>query len=173
MFGDLAVLAATSLFTVGTYAYSLAVPLKIVSPLPVSKPSPTPTYTPTPTPTNTPTPTMTPTPTPTEIPTPTPTPLPVLAPADIDGLFTRFSQEYSVDQEQLKKIARCEAGFNSNAENGDYVGMFQFATSSWIGTRNAMNLDPNPDLRRSAEESIKTAAFKISRGGINAWPSCH
>lgn len=173
MFGDLAVLTITSLFSIGTYAYSLAIPPKIMSPLPITAPSPTPTSTPTPTPTNTPTPTMTPTPTPTEIPTPTPTPLPVLAPSDIDSLFSRFAGEYSVDQDLLKRIARCESGFNSNAENGDYVGMFQFATSSWTGTRGDMNMDPNPDLRRSAEEAIKTAAFKISRGGVGAWPSCH
>jgi len=77
-----------------------------------------------------------------------------------------------MDKELLKKIALCESGFNSNAGNGDYQGMFQFAASSWIGTRSEMGADTNTDLRNNAQEAIKTAAFKISRGGVNAWPSC-
>jgi hypothetical protein len=36
-----------------------------------------------------------------------------------------------------------------------------------------MGLDSNPDLRFNADESIKTAAFKIAHGGIGAWPNCH
>jgi hypothetical protein len=130
---------------------------------------------PTPTPTNTPTPTPTATPTPTPIPTATPTPTPppvVTAPVDLDELFSRYSGQFSVDKDQLKRIAQCEAGFNNNSVNGDYVGMFQFATSSWSVIRGRMNADPNPDLRRNPDEAIKTAAFHIAEGGIGAWPSC-
>lgn len=111
------------------------------------------------------------TPIPTDTPTPTPPPA-VTAPVDLDGLFSRFASEYSVDREQLKRIASCESHFNNDATNGDYVGMFQFAASSWSAVRSRMNADPNPDLRRNPEEAIKTAAFHISRGGQNAWPSC-
>jgi hypothetical protein len=136
----------------------------------LSEPSPTPTSTPTPTPTNTPTPTPTATPTP--IPTATPTPPPVAAPVNLDDLFSRFAGQFSVDKEQLKRIASCEAGFNNDSTNGDYVGMFQFASSTWSVIRGRMNADPNPDLRRNPEEAIKTAAFHVSQGGAGAWPSC-
>lgn len=54
-----------------------------------------------------------------------------------------------------------------------YVGMYQFAAQTWQSTRTAMGLDPNPELRMNAEESIKTAAYKIANGGIQAWPNCH
>jgi hypothetical protein len=77
-----------------------------------------------------------------------------------------------VDNNLLKRIAACESGFNSNAENGDYQGMFQFAASSWTTTRQAMGADINTDLRKNAGEAIKTAAFKIARNGAGAWPSC-
>jgi hypothetical protein len=126
-------------------------------------------------PTATPTPTNTPTPTPTQIPSPTPTPTtppPVAAPVDLEGLFTRFAGEYSVDRELLKRIAKCESSFNNEASNGDYLGMFQFASSSWTTVRSRMNADTNPDLRKNPEEAIKTAAFHVSTGGQNAWPSC-
>lgn len=129
-----------------------------------------PTATPTPEPTSTPTPTPTETPTPT--PTAIPTPPPVSAPVDLESLFSRFSGEYSVDKELLKRIAKCESGFNSESSNGDYLGMYQFATSSWSTVRTRMNADPNPDLRKNPEEAIKTAAFHIAAGGAGAWPSC-
>lgn len=127
---------------------------------------------PTPTPTNTPTPTPTSTPTPTPTETPTPTPQPIATSSDLESLFGKYAGEYSVDKEQLKKIAKCESSFNARASYMDYGGMFQFASSSWITTRTQMNQDPNPDLRFNAEEAIKTAAFKISRDGASAWPSC-
>lgn len=129
---------------------------------------PTPTYTPTPTFTPTPTPTNSPTPTSTLIPTQAP-----LAPVDLDALFDSWGGHYGVDKELLRKIAYCESHFNAHATNGPYGGMYQFHPNTWQSTRTAMNLDPNPDLRFDAEESIKTAAFKISRGGVGAWPNCH
>lgn len=138
-------------------------------------PTATPTRTPTPTsiPTATPTPTSLPTPTPTAIPTATPTPPPVVVSlGDMEELFTKYSGAYSVDRELMKKIANCESGFNPNATNGPYGGMFQYVDSSWSAMRSRMGADPNPDLRFNAEEAIRTAAFHISTGGTSAWPSC-
>lgn len=149
------------------------------TPIPSGNPTPLPTFTPTPTstPTPTPTPTNTPTPTATPLPTATPTPtvyIPPAAPAEIDEFFKRYAAEFAVDENQLRKIAVCESGYNATSHNTtyDYAGMFQFSRDTWIGTRTQMSADPNPDLRFSAEESIKTAAFKISRGGQNAWRNC-
>ncbi len=180
MLENLAVLALVSFFSFGSHVSKLPVPPspeKIVSPLPLVHVTSTPPSTPTPT--DTPTPTMTPLPTPTAtptiLPTQTPTPTPQVmttSPTDIDGLFAKYATEYSVDQEQLKRIARCESSFNVNATYGDYVGMFQYATQSWVTVRSEMGLDTNADLRRNAEETIKTAAFHISRHGAGAWPNC-
>lgn len=91
---------------------------------------------------------------------------------DVESLLDKYSMEFGVDKNLLKKIANCESHFNTGSKNGDYGGMFQFSTGTWIGTRNQMGLDSNPDLRFSGEEAIKTAAFKISRGGVGAWPAC-
>jgi len=133
----------------------------------VPTPSPTPTLTPTQTPT--PTPTNTPTPTPTL----TPTPTPVAAPIDLEALFNNYSNKYSIDKNILKKIAACESGFNTNANYRNiYLGMFQFAKSSWISVRTDMNADPNPTLRTNPEEAIKTAAYMLSVSRQNAWPNC-
>lgn len=147
----------------------------------LQEPTPTPTNAPTPTPTTAPTNTPTPaaqsplssataTPLPTD--TPTPTPPPVAAPLDIEAVFQRFADEFKTDKEQLKRIAKCESGFNAEATNGDYVGMFQYASSSWSSMRSRMGVDTNPDLRRNPEEMIKTAAYHIANYGTGAWPSC-
>jgi len=136
-------------------------------------PTLTPTTTPSPTPTNTPTPTPTVTPSLTPTPTETPTPTPIPAPIDLEILFEKYSKEFSIDKEKLKRIADCESHFNPNANWRDiYIGMYQFSESSWISVRTQMNHDPNPALRTNAEESIKTAAFKISVNGEKAWPNC-
>lgn len=173
MLGNLTALAIASLISVGSFAYSVAVPKPpdIISPLPLHQELPSATPTPTTTPTSAP-PTTTPTPLPTATPTPTPLPQPLMTSGDLESLFDRFAGEFSVDKNLLKRIASCESEFNSNAENGDYQGMFQFAASSWIATRQAMGADINTDLRKNTEESIKTAAFKIARNGAGAWPSC-
>lgn len=142
-------------------------PGQIISPL-AKGPSPTPTYTPTPTPT--PMPTATPVPSPT--PTPTPIPQPIIAPRDLESLFIRFADEYHVDKDLMKRIAQCESGFNQQVVNGDYVGMFQFASQTWMTARAAMGANQDPNLRTNPEESIRTAAYKISLGQQNAWKNC-
>lgn len=129
------------------------------------------TITLTPTPTTTPSPTLTPTPTITLTPSPTPIPI-IIAPKELDDLFVKYGNEYSVDKELLKRIANCESTLNINATAGDYAGLFQFSKQTWINTRLIMGADANIDLRFNAEESIKTAAFLISRGKTGIWPNC-
>ena len=145
---------------------------KVIAPIPSANLSPLPTFTPTPTPTNTPTPTPTSTPTPTYTPTPTPTKQIPPSASSLDEFFSKYSKEYGIEESALRKIAVCESGYNTSASNGPYGGMFQYSDSTWTSTRSQMGLDGNPELRFNAEESIKTTAFKISRGGIGAWPNC-
>lgn len=145
-------------------------------------PSLTPTNTPTPiitdaiteTPTITPTPTVVVTATPTNSITPTPTIKPIIAPTNLDELFSKYSDQYHVDIQLLKKIAKCESNFNANAvgPKGLYLGMFQFGDGSWQSIRKQMGQDPNPSLRTSAEEAIKTASYAISLGRASMWPNC-
>lgn len=128
-----------------------------------------------PSPTPNPTDTPTPTPLPTDTPSPTPIPQPTISVVtDLESLFSKYADEYHIDKELLKKIARCESNFNTTSNNsGMYLGMFQFAASSWMGARTSMGVDPNPDLRTNAEESIRTAAYMLSMGRQSAWPNCH
>jgi len=130
-------------------------------------------------PTITPTSTLTPTfiPTPTLSPTPTATPSPTLTPIiilpkDLDDLFTKYSNEYSVGKELLKRIAKCESSLNPNAATNLYAGLFQFAEPIWVQTRNLLGLNPDVNLRFNPEESIRTAAFMISQGHLGIWPNC-
>jgi hypothetical protein len=139
---------------------------------PTPSPLPTQTITPTqePSPTQTPIPTQSPTPRPTA--TPTPTIIPVTS-QQLDAWFTEYSNHYSIERRKLWLMAVCESNLKPHAINGDYGGLYQFSTNTWISTRRQMNADPNPQLRFNAEEAIKTAAFKISTVGLSAWPNCN
>lgn len=97
-----------------------------------------------------------------------------LEPSALDGLFEKYGAEYGLSPTVLKHIAKCESGLRPEAlsSNGLYGGLFQFVSGTWSSNRKAMGLDPDPALRFNAEEAIKTAAFKISRDGIGAWPVC-
>lgn len=114
-------------------------------------------------------------PTVTPLPTEEPTPEPTNPPApELEAMFDKYSSEYGVDKELMKKIAKCESGFNTTSNNsGMYLGMFQFGSSTWVANRNRMGLDSNPDLRTNPEEAIRTAAYVISTRGTGAWPNCH
>jgi soluble lytic murein transglycosylase-like protein len=95
-----------------------------------------------------------------------------LASEELETLFNKYGTQYNVSPGILRKIAACESGFNANAVNGPFAGMFQFLASTWSANRNTMGLDPNPELRFNAEESIRTTAYKISKDGVGAWPVC-
>jgi hypothetical protein len=159
----------------------------------VSLPSPTPTiYIASPKPTVTPAPTNEPQQlvdttdipavSPTSAPTPTtaptsdsaPTTAPTQGITDLETLFSQYSSQYNVSEDELKKIAQCESGSNTLSVSGDgiYTGMFQFSASTWASVRGLMGLNPNPDLRENAEEAIHTTAFMLSRGEESAWPNC-
>jgi hypothetical protein len=108
-----------------------------------------------------------------ETPPPAPTATPdVWSPPDIEPLFAQYAGAYGVDKNILERIANCESHFNANSQNKDYLGMFQFSTSTWQKYRMQMGLDANPALRTNIEESIKTAAFVVQQRGIAPWPSC-
>jgi sulfur relay (sulfurtransferase) DsrC/TusE family protein len=91
---------------------------------------------------------------------------------DVISFIEKYSEEYNVDRDMMIIIAKCESGFRAEAVNGPYAGVYQFLTSTWVSNRNAMGLDPEPSLRFNAEESVRTAAFKMGRDGFSAWPTC-
>lgn len=127
------------------------------------------------TPSPTPTPTNSPTPKPTNTPTPTPKPTPAIPPAtsaEVNGFIDRFSAQYGVDPNVLRHIAICESGFRSNAKNGPYIGLYQFGEITWKNLRKEFGEDTNSDLRYSAEESVQTAAYALSKGKSGIWPNC-
>ena len=117
--------------------------------------------------TETPVPSATPRPTVTVIPTPN-----KISAGDLEAFFSKYADKESVDRELLKKIAVCESGFNQAARNGIYGGLFQFSENSWQNLRRMMNLNPDPELRYSAEEAVRTAAYKLAINGREAWPNC-
>jgi len=93
--------------------------------------------------------------------------------ANLDELFTKYSSEYSVDKELMKRIAYCESRLNPAAATSQYAGLYQFSESLWIQTRTLMGLNSDVNLRLNAEESIRTAAFMISQNHLYIWPNCN
>jgi len=136
-------------------------PTSTVSQIPTQTPSPSLTSTPTTVPTNTPTP------------TPTHIPQPVVTSEEIHKLMERFAGQYVVDVNVLRHVAVCESGFNPNASNHGYAGLYQFNKTAWVNNRHLMGEDINTDLRFNAEESVQTAAYLISNGKRSLWPNCY
>lgn len=121
------------------------------------------------TPTLTQAPTFTPTPIPTS---PTPIITVTTSSTNLEELFGKYASQYNVSKDLLKKIAGCESGFNPNAVNNDYAGLFQFASFAWREARSRLGADDNLDLRFNPEESIRTAAHEISYKGTSGWSDC-
>jgi hypothetical protein len=148
--------------------------IEIVTPSVTPTLKQTSTLTPTPIATQIPTATaISPTPFP-QTPTLTPSPKPTISSLNTFELINQYAGQYGIDAGLLRKIADCESHFNSNAvgAGGLYVGMYQFGSGSWQTMRRQMGLDLNPELRSVGEESIKTAAFAISKGKASMWPNC-
>ena len=122
------------------------------------------------TPTPSPTPTATPRPTPES--TKTPEPIVSFSPEEINTLVDRFAAQYGVNPHVLRHTAVCESGFNPNAVNGSYVGLYQFGPITWVNYRIKMGEDINTSLRSNAEEAIQTAAFVYSQNSQGIWPNC-
>lgn len=160
--------------TTGSFVFGNRIRSRILGISTVSTPPPTPIVTPDPTPPPTPlaTPSPTPIPTNTLVPTPKPTRTPISS-EQINSFIDRFSAQYRVDSNVIRHIAICESGFNPNAVNGPYKGLFQFGTVTWEDIRGEIGEDPDPDLRLSAEDSIQTAAYAISQGKISIWLHCN
>jgi len=91
---------------------------------------------------------------------------------ELDNMFSAYANYYRIDKNLLRSIGYCESRFNPAAINGRHAGMYQFNPITWQVTRIRMGYDPDPNLRFDAEESIKTAAFKISNSGSGAWAVC-
>jgi len=98
--------------------------------------------------------------------------IPIPSDQKLQEWFEHYAGVFNISSETLRNIAYCESHFNPNAINGIYGGMYQYSSSTWISTRNAMGENPDTSLRFNPEESIKTSAFKIASGGIGAWPVC-
>lgn len=109
------------------------------------------------------------------IPTPSPKPTPHYVQAtsmEVNSFIDRFASQYGIDPNVLRHIAVCESGFNSNAISGNYVGLYQFGPITWSNIRKEFGEDSDFDLRFSAEESVQTAAYALSRGKEKIWPNC-
>jgi len=93
---------------------------------------------------------------------------------EIIELIKKYASLYGANADVMIAIARCESGLSADAQSpsGAYKGIYQFVSSTWQSNRKAMGMSTDLSLMFDAEESIKTAAFKMARDGYGAWPVC-
>jgi len=132
-----------------------------------------PAFSPTPIPSTTPTPTLVPTPKPAPVKTPTPVPQPSYTSEQINGFIDKFAGQYGVDPNVIRHIAICESGFNPNAKNYIYTGLFQFGQITWQNIRVIMGENKDINLRLNAEDAVQTAVYAVSIGDHSIWPHCY
>ncbi|MBI1864121.1 transglycosylase SLT domain-containing protein [Candidatus Woesebacteria bacterium] len=165
---SIAFLTGTAAITVSIFFYTLKTQKsnEVLSEKTEISPSPTITPTETPNPTTTPKPTRTPTPTPTRI------PVPKFTSQEINSFIERFAGQYNIDPNILRHIAICESGFNPEAVNGPYIGLYQFVTVTWKKYRQEMGEKVDYNLRFNAKEATQTAAYALSKNRAYIWPNC-
>lgn len=80
-----------------------------------------------------------------------------------------MATKYNVDGELMKRIIKAESGGNPNAKNKNSTasGCSQFIKSTWEGTLRQMGKEYISPF--DPKTNVEAMAFKISRGGINAW----
>jgi soluble lytic murein transglycosylase-like protein len=80
-----------------------------------------------------------------------------------------MATKYNVNGDLMRRIIKAESGGNANAKNKNSTasGCSQFIKSTWEGTLRQMGREyVSPFDPRT---NVEAMAFKISRGGINAW----
>jgi hypothetical protein len=80
-----------------------------------------------------------------------------------------MATKYNVDGDLMRRIIKAESGGNANAKNKNSTasGCSQFIKSTWEGTLRQMGREyVSPFDPRT---NVEAMAFKISKGGINAW----
>jgi len=138
--------------------------------------TPTAAVSPTAEPTSSPTPTKKPKSKPklrpTAVPSPTPKPTPKYTSEQIYRLIDKFAGQYGVDANLLRHIAVCESGFDPEATNLSYAGLFQFSPNTWEKYRKVLGAATDPELRLDAQEAVQTAAYVLSVNQTYIWPNC-
>jgi uncharacterized protein YabE (DUF348 family) len=93
---------------------------------------------------------------------------------DLWGIMVAAGSEWGVSPDKLYRVAKCESGANpSNNRNPVYKGLYQYLPSTWSGAsgsypggrfRGASIFDPTAQ--------VYVTAWKVSKQGWGAWPSC-
>ncbi len=80
-----------------------------------------------------------------------------------------MATKYNVDGDLMRRIIKAESGGNPNAKNKNSTasGCSQFIKSTWEGTLRQMGREYISPF--DPKTNVEAMAFKISRGGINAW----
>ena len=80
-----------------------------------------------------------------------------------------MAKKYGVDADLMTKIIKAESGGNPLAKNKNSTasGCSQWIRASWSGVLKQMGREW--DTPFNAKLNVEAMAFKISRGGINAW----
>lgn len=87
-------------------------------------------------------------------------------------MINQYAGEKGVSADVIRHLAICESGFNPNAKNGIYAGMFQYDAPTWSSFRKIMGEDADPDLRYNAKEAVRTTVYLVSLNKLYLWPNC-
>lgn len=82
----------------------------------------------------------------------------------VDVAIRLAAQRWGISEARLRCLARLESTFNPNAQNGRYLGLYQFDLTTWA-------LTPHREYpRTNAWAAAQGAAYLISLGQGSRWP---
>lgn len=96
--------------------------------------------------------------------------------SEVDRAITEAAREFRLNETKLRKVIRCESGFNPFNSPGSYYGLGQHLKSEWNGRVAAFNRGYDPDVignpHAPFDNARVTAWMAHNEGDWGAWPEC-
>ena len=92
---------------------------------------------------------------------------PVTGPSEVLSRIEYWSHLRGIDANRVARIAKCESGFNPNADSGYYKGLFQHDPNYWA-SRAAKYGAPGASIF-DAEAQIMVSTAMMAAGGWSHW----
>lgn len=91
------------------------------------------------------------------------------SPGDVRGAIAYWAQHYGVNADYLLSVAKCESNFRTNAVGGGglYLGLFQYAPSTWSGF--SANAGVGGASIWDGNAQARTTAWAFANGKSSHW----
>ena len=94
--------------------------------------------------------------------------------SEVDRAITEAAAEFGIDETQMRQTAKCVSTSNPYARSGQYMGLFQQASSYWGERVGEFNASVDPDVTGDAYNPFDNArvSARMMAESTSHWPNC-